>query len=124
MTEELKSCSCERCVRAWSEVERMRNLLEDVVNALDLSEIAVETHGPLGTKPAELVKLVLQQKDREIALLRNEPDNLPEWAKEAIKKEFDDTGYLFRDDDTDDGRVYERLLNNILSLRKPKDNAP
>ena len=70
MTEELKSCPCERCIRAWSEVERMRNLLEDVINALDLSESAIETHGPLGTEPAELVKLVLDQKDMQIALLQ------------------------------------------------------
>lgn len=52
------------------DVNRMRNLLEDVVNALDLSEIAIETHGPLGTEPAELVKLVLDQKDMQIALLQ------------------------------------------------------
>lgn len=86
--DELKICPCERCIRAWSGVERMRNLLEDVVNALDLSEIAVETHGSLGTEPAELVKLVLQQKDREIALLRHEPDGLPEWLKEILNEDI------------------------------------
>ena len=48
----------------------LENLLEDVVNALDLSDIAIEQHGPLGTAPAELVRLVLAQKDRTIELLR------------------------------------------------------
>ena len=67
-------------------VERMRNLLEDVVNALNLSDVAIETHGPLGTEPAELVKLVLQQKDREIALLHHEPDDLIRTVKTRINE--------------------------------------
>ena len=81
-------------IAAWNarieseDINRMRNLLEDVVNALDLSEIAVETHGPLGTEPAELVKLVLQQKDREIALLHHELDGLPEWLKEILNEDI------------------------------------
>ncbi len=48
------------------EIERLRNLLEDVVNELDLSEDAIREHGPLGTPPAELVRLVLQEKDKRI----------------------------------------------------------
>lgn len=131
MTEELKSCSCEHCIRAWSELERMRNLLEDVVNALDLSEIAIETHGPLGTEPAELVKLVLQQKDREIALLRHEPDGLPEWLKEILNEDI-----LFSFDNLNRSKDLNNKISNsnwatrintvkwVLSLRKPKDNAP
>ena len=43
--------------------EHLTNLLEDVVNELDLSDIAIEKHGPLGTPPADLVRLVLQEKD-------------------------------------------------------------
>lgn len=53
----------------WSKDE-LENMLEDVVNVLDLSDEVVAKHGPLGTAPAELVKLVLQEKDRQILLLR------------------------------------------------------
>jgi len=49
---------------------RLTNMLEDVVNELDLSEIAIEKHGPLGTPPAELVKEVLAEKDRKIIILK------------------------------------------------------
>jgi len=51
--------------------KELEDMLEDVVNVLDLSEIAIEEHGPLGTAPAELVRLVLEQKDREIAALNH-----------------------------------------------------
>lgn len=50
--------------------EQLENMLEDVVNELDLSEIAIEKHGQLGTAPAELVRLVLEQKDMEIRTLK------------------------------------------------------
>lgn len=56
------------CNIGWSKQE-LRNMLEDVVNALDLSDEMIEKHGPLGTSPAELVRLVLDRKDREIAML-------------------------------------------------------
>ncbi len=52
----------------WSKPE-LEQMLEDVVNELDLSEIAIDTHGPNGTSPAELVKLVLAEKDRQILML-------------------------------------------------------
>ena len=45
-------------------------MLEDVVNELDLSSNMIEKHGPLGTAPSELVKIVLEQKDREINMLK------------------------------------------------------
>ena len=54
----------------WNK-EQLENMLEDVVNALDLSDVAIETHGPLGTPPAELVRLVLAQKDATIKMLRS-----------------------------------------------------
>jgi hypothetical protein len=61
-----------------AEVERLtakcddrRNMLEDVVNELDLSDGMVEVHGPLGTAPAELVRLILMRKDREITMLKS-----------------------------------------------------
>lgn len=53
----------------WNK-EELENMLEDVVNELDLSEGAIEKHGPLGTAPAELVRLVLKEKNREINALK------------------------------------------------------
>jgi len=53
----------------WTK-EELENMLEDVVNELDLSESAIEEHGPMGTAPAELVRLVLEQKDRTITMLK------------------------------------------------------
>lgn len=55
----------------WNK-EELENMLEDVVNELDLSEVAIEEHGQYGTPPAELVRLVLKQKDRQIELLQRE----------------------------------------------------
>jgi len=54
----------------WNKQE-LENMLEDVVNELDLSETVIEEHGPNGTPPAELVRLVLAEKDRKISLLQN-----------------------------------------------------
>jgi len=53
----------------WTK-EQLENMLEDVVNELNLSEIMIEKHGPLGTAPAELVRLVLEQKNKEIRMLK------------------------------------------------------
>lgn len=53
----------------WTK-EQLEGMLEDVVNQLDLSDGLIEEHGPLGTPPAELVRLVLERKDREIMLLK------------------------------------------------------
>jgi len=49
--------------------EEMRSMLEDVVTVLDLSEEMISEHGSIGTAPAELVRLVLAQKDKEIRML-------------------------------------------------------
>jgi hypothetical protein len=54
----------------WSK-EELENMLEDVVNELDLSDGMIEKHGPLGTAPAELVRLVLERKDLEIRALKS-----------------------------------------------------
>ena len=35
-----------------------------------MSELMIEKHGPLGTPPTELVRQVLDHKDRLIALLK------------------------------------------------------
>ena len=48
----------------------LENMLEDVVNELDLSDHAIDLHGPMGTPPAELVRIVLREKDRKIEFLR------------------------------------------------------
>lgn len=48
-----------------------RNMLEDVVNELDLSGKMIEKHGPLGTSPSELVRLVLEEKDLKIRMLES-----------------------------------------------------
>jgi hypothetical protein len=54
----------------WTK-EELENMLEDVVNELNLSENAIKIHSPRGTSPAELVRLVLKEKDREIKILRS-----------------------------------------------------
>ena len=53
----------------YNKVE-LENMLEDVINELDLSPETIEQHGPLGTSPAKLVRLVLEQKDRTIQMLK------------------------------------------------------
>ena len=58
-----------KIMSCWTKPE-LENMLEDVVNELDLSEIMIEKHGPLGTAPAELVRLVLEEKDRQIRMLK------------------------------------------------------
>lgn len=52
----------------WNK-EELESMLEDVVTVLDLSDIAIEEHGPLGTSPAELVRLVMDEKDKRINYL-------------------------------------------------------
>lgn len=49
--------------------DEFRNKLEDVVNELDLSECMINEHGQHGTPPSELVRLVLEEKDRKIFML-------------------------------------------------------
>jgi len=67
---------CDVCNKTLSQLkleeenQRLTNLLEDVVNELDLSELAIEEHGPLGTAPSELVRLVLEEKDMANRCLR------------------------------------------------------
>jgi len=53
----------------WTKTE-LENMLEDVVNELDLSGEMIEKHGQEGTAPATLVRLVLQEKDQQIRMLR------------------------------------------------------
>lgn len=53
----------------WSK-EELENMLEDVVNEIDLSDWSIYEHGQDGTPPAELVRLVLKEKDKTIAMLK------------------------------------------------------
>jgi len=53
----------------WNK-EQLENMLEDVVNELDLSGEMVDKRGQEGTAPSELVKLVLEQKDKQIRMLK------------------------------------------------------
>jgi len=55
--------TCKKC-------NKYREMLYAVVDELDLSQSALEEHGPMGTPPAELVRLVLDEKDRKISLLK------------------------------------------------------
>ena len=53
----------------WTK-EQLENMLEDVVNELNLSDAMIEKHGQEGTTPATLVRLVLEQKDNQIKMLK------------------------------------------------------
>lgn len=53
----------------WTK-EELDNMLEDVVNELELSESQIEKHGPLGTPPAALVRMVLDEKNMRINMLK------------------------------------------------------
>lgn len=53
-----------------TENARLKNLLEDVINVLDLSDLTIETHGVLGTEPSKLVDIVIEQKNLQICLLK------------------------------------------------------
>jgi len=60
----------ERCEMSCWTKEELEQMLEDVINELDLSDGAIDIHGPLGTPPAELVWLVLAEKDKIINYYR------------------------------------------------------
>ena len=53
----------------WTKPE-LENMLEDVINELTLSAEMIEKHGQGGTAPAELVRLVLEEKDKQIFMLK------------------------------------------------------
>jgi len=50
--------------------EQLENMLEDVINELHLSDSAIAEFGANGTPPAQIVRMVLQQKDDIIRNLR------------------------------------------------------
>ena len=53
----------------WTK-QQLESMLEDVITVLDLSGDMLEKHGPNATPPAELVRLVLEQKDKQIRMLK------------------------------------------------------
>lgn len=53
----------------WTK-KQLEQMLFDVVDQLDLSDGMLDEHGPLGTEPAKLVRLVLDRKDLEIRMLK------------------------------------------------------
>ena len=53
----------------WNK-NQLEQMLFDVVDELDLSDHQIAIHGPMGTSPAKLVRLVLDQKDKEISMLK------------------------------------------------------
>lgn len=69
----------------WNKQE-LENMLEDVVNELDLSDLMIEKHGQEGTAPAKLVRLVLEHKDREISMLKMEMRAFVQTLTAEIKK--------------------------------------
>lgn len=67
---QIRDCLSEPEVGEKAVVEKLENMLEDVVNELDLSNGIMEEYGPKGSAPAELVRLVLEQKDQQIRMLK------------------------------------------------------
>ena len=59
-------------ILAWNSGQTLVDTLTTYYNngLLDLSDDIIEKHGPLGTPPSELVRLVLEQKDKEILMLK------------------------------------------------------
>jgi hypothetical protein len=53
----------------WTKLE-LESMLEDVINELNLSESMIEKNGQEGTAPAVLVRLVLDEKDKQIRMLK------------------------------------------------------
>lgn len=79
--------------------EQLENMLEDVVNELDLSEGMIEEHGPLGTPPAKLVRLVLERKDREINMLRRGFVDISQNRKDCIEEAMGSAIELIRQEE-------------------------
>ena len=50
--------------------EELENMLSAVIDELNLSDFMLEKHGPMGTPVHEIVREVLENKDREIYLLK------------------------------------------------------
>jgi|APSaa5957512576_1039674.scaffolds.fasta_scaffold200437_2 hypothetical protein len=49
--------------------KELEQMLEDVVNKLDLSNSALTKHEQIGTPPAELVRIVFDEKESTIRAL-------------------------------------------------------
>lgn len=114
----------------WSKQE-LENMLEDVVNELDLSETAIEKHGPLGTPPAELVQIVLAEKDAKIRMLQSgfvEITGNPQDAtlQTELKKLRDGLGEAINliQSYGSHGPVMKAKLSALRALLSPDTNEP
>lgn len=122
---------------AWTK-EQLESMLFDVVDELNLSDSMMEKHGPFATPPAELVRMVLEQKDREIQLLKagfvdaseptvkrlqEEKKELVEALRELHKQSYElrehceDLKFLDFSDDSIDGVLqFNRALEKSAEL--------
>ena len=73
----------------WSK-EELENMLEDVVNELNLSDRSIYEHGPNGTPPADLVRLILKEKDQQIRMLKQGFTNIKGERMQRYAIEYDD----------------------------------
>lgn len=102
----------------WNK-EDLENMLEDVINELQLSEQAIEDHGQTGTPPAELVRLVLQEKDKKIKMLESGMVNAAQTsALESAKKRVEELG---ADLTAANNRIAE-LQSQLHRLENPPNN--
>ena len=62
--------------------EELQNMLEDVVNELCLSDIAIENHGQLGTPPSDLLRLVLCEKNKRMNRMNAKLANIKYYANQ------------------------------------------
>jgi hypothetical protein len=71
LTHEHAASLIEEVERLTKKCEERGNMLEDVVNELDLSDGMIEQYGPMGTAPATLVRLVMEQKDLKLRMMQS-----------------------------------------------------
>lgn len=60
----------ERCNQLQEKNGELRDILFSIVDELELSETAIDFHGPRGTCPSILVREVLEEKDKIIRMLK------------------------------------------------------
>jgi len=68
--------------------QALEDMLEDVVNELDLSDDTIKAYGESGEcSPAKMVRLILQEKDKQITMLKAgmKQIEIPQKTSTAIK---------------------------------------
>ena len=101
----------------WNKQE-LENMLEDVINELELSDSAIEKHGPLGTPPAELVRLVLDEKDLIIRGLKSGFKVHHENFKDEVRMKYKLTIYPVIDKDHSKKILFQFETNAELLAAK------